>query len=152
MTPLRSRGSFILSSLPVRHFSTFMVRFAGRTSTMDNREELLDALNGLYLLFQWSYWLMLIFEMELVHFNRFVSDFSRKQPKEIPAVLDQFLKQVAKTGETLWVYSLVNVSPLPPPPPPLAPSLSFLFLILFIYLFIRGVAPFKSQSLTVLWL
>lgn len=38
---------------------------------------------------------------ELIHFDRFVSDFSRKQTKEIPTLLDQFLKQVAKTGETL---------------------------------------------------
>ena len=70
--------------------------------------------------------------MELVHFNRFVSDFSRKQPKEIPAVLDQFLKQVAKTGETLWVYSLVNV---PPPTPPLY-SVTLFLIFNFIYLFI----------------
>lgn len=68
--------------------------------------------------------------MELVHFNRFVSDFSRKQPKEIPAVLDQFLKQVAKTGETLWVYYL---SLFPPPSRSLSLFLIFYFIYLFIY-------------------
>ncbi|XP_076448136.1 uncharacterized protein LOC143284893 [Babylonia areolata] len=57
-----------------------MVRIAGQTPTMDNREEILDALN----------------------------DFSRKQPKEIPPLLEQFLKQVAKTGETLFPWTLLK--------------------------------------------
>ena len=70
--------------------------------------------------------------MELLHFNRFVSDFSRKQPKEIPAVLDQFLKQVAKTGETLWVYS-VTVSPSLSPSHSVSLFLIFNFIYLFIY-------------------
>ncbi|XP_067684875.1 serine/threonine-protein phosphatase 4 regulatory subunit 2-B-like [Haliotis asinina] len=53
-----------------------MVRVAGEEVTMDNREEVFDALN----------------------------DFEKKPSKNIPPLLEQFLSEVAKTGETLFPW------------------------------------------------
>ncbi|XP_041348281.1 serine/threonine-protein phosphatase 4 regulatory subunit 2-A-like [Gigantopelta aegis] len=53
-----------------------MVRSMGSMTTMDNQEEILDALN----------------------------DFEKKPSQEIPPVLEQFLQRIAKTGETLFPW------------------------------------------------
>ena len=68
---------------------------------MDNQEEILDALNGIFNYYYNRLLLILFTIVVYSKINVFILDFEKKPNQEIPPVLEQFLLRIAKTGETL---------------------------------------------------